>query len=257
MTAGHVWARSQGFYRRALARRVFRRPVQMRNERPLISFTFDDFPVSALTTGGEILARHGIRGTYYAAFSLMGQESPAGRVFSPEDLPRLAEQGHELGSHTFAHSHAWTTSPKDFEDSINANFVSLERLIHGASFTTFSYPVHCPRPGTKRIASAHFACCRCGGQTFNSGVADLNHLDGYFIEQSQGDLARLREVIDRNAKANGWLIFATHDVTEHHTPFGCTPELFCQIVRSSIDSGARILPVADACQIIVEGERSH
>jgi len=60
-------------------------------------------------------------------------------------------------------------------------------------------------------------------------------------------------VIDRNATSNGWLIFATHDVTEHHTPYGCTPEFFSEVVRCSIDSGARILPVADACQMIVEG----
>jgi len=253
MTAAGVWARGQGFFRRTLARRLCRRPVRMRNTIPLISFTFDDFPVSALTTGGEILARHGIRATYYAAFSLMGQESPSGRVFAPEDLPLLVQQGHELGCHTFAHSHAWTTSPSDFEDSINANTASLERLIHGAAFKTFAYPLHCPHPRTKRVASTHFSCCRCGGQTFNSGVADLNHLDGYFLEQSGRDLATLRDVIDRNATANGWLIFATHDVTEHHTRYGCTPEFFSQVVRCSIDSGARILPVADACQMILKG----
>ena len=251
MNAADALARGRGFYTRNLARYFFRRPVTLRNSQPLISFTFDDFPVSALTTGGEILTRHGIRGTYYAAFSLMGQDSPVGRIFAPSDLPVLRDQGHELGCHTFAHSHSWITSPNDFDDSITANARALRDLVHDATFRTFSYPLHCPRPRTKLVASTYFDCCRCGGQTFNSGVADLNHLDGYFLEQSGGHFASVRDVIDRNAAANGWLIFATHDVSEHHTPYGCTPEFFSQVVKCAIDSGAAILSVAEACRTIV------
>ena len=53
----------------------------MRNAQPLISFTFDDFPRSALTVGGEILERHGARGTYYASLGVMGKYEAAGLMF--------------------------------------------------------------------------------------------------------------------------------------------------------------------------------
>ena len=58
--------RFKGKYRRILSSALYRRTVKMQNADPLISFTFDDFPRSALEAGGQILRAHGVRGTYYA-----------------------------------------------------------------------------------------------------------------------------------------------------------------------------------------------
>ena len=44
-----------------------RRLTQMPNVGPLISFTFDDFPRSALWRGGTILRERGFVGTYYVS----------------------------------------------------------------------------------------------------------------------------------------------------------------------------------------------
>ncbi|MCB8835211.1 polysaccharide deacetylase family protein, partial [Escherichia coli] len=41
--------------------------------RPVVSFTFDDVPDTALTNGARILEDHGVRGTFYIAGSLEGQ----------------------------------------------------------------------------------------------------------------------------------------------------------------------------------------
>src|SRR5438067_1641036 len=57
---------------RTAARRLARRPFVMKKGEPLISFTFDDFPRSALKTAGRILEEHGIFGTYYGSLGLMG-----------------------------------------------------------------------------------------------------------------------------------------------------------------------------------------
>jgi peptidoglycan/xylan/chitin deacetylase (PgdA/CDA1 family) len=48
----------------------------MRNREPMISFTFDDFPRSALHVAGRILEDHGIAGTYYVSLGLMGTLTP-------------------------------------------------------------------------------------------------------------------------------------------------------------------------------------
>ena len=49
------------------------RPARLAGRRPVASISFDDFPKSAWTLGGPVLARHGVRGTYYTGGSFCGQ----------------------------------------------------------------------------------------------------------------------------------------------------------------------------------------
>ncbi|HTV54138.1 MAG TPA: hypothetical protein VMI06_04405, partial [Terriglobia bacterium] len=93
-------------------------------------------------------------------------------------------------------------------------------------------------------------CCRGGGQTFNSGIADLNQLSAYFLEKAGSNFELVKALIDKNREARGWLIFATHDISSAPSPFGCTPEFFEGVVRYAIDSGAQILPVAAALNVV-------
>src|SRR5215467_6147298 len=145
MGTATFWARVHGRLMRESARRFFRHPFVVNTPTPVISFTFDDFPRSALLNGGAILKKYGAAGTYYAAFGLMGTESPTGEIFVPGDLKLLLEQGHELGCHTFGHCNAWETSPNAFESSVLQNQQALRDLIPGASFRTLSYPISVPR----------------------------------------------------------------------------------------------------------------
>ena len=239
-----------GAWQRASASLLFRRPLAIESQTPLISFTFDDFPRSALLTGGAILNGFGLAGTYYTSFGLMGTQAPTGMIFERDDLKTLVGQGHELGCHTFAHCHSWDTEPAAFEESIAANRQALNELVPGASFRTFSYPVSPPRPTTKKNTSKHFVGCRGGGQIFNAGTADLNYLSAYFLEKSCGNREVVKHLIGENRLARGWLILATHDVCESPTRFGCTPDFFEDIVQSAVASGARILPVADALEVL-------
>lgn len=250
MALRDLWKRAYGRYQRSAANVLFQRPVIMRAEVPYISFTFDDFPRSALLTGGAILKQCGVAGTFYASLGLMGNETPTGTLFLPKDIEMLLEQGHELGCHTFAHCDAWETAPSQFEASVIENRRALHSLMPQARFKTFSYPKSPPRPSTKRKMADHFVCCRGGGQSLNVGQADLNYLRGFFLEQSEGNWDRVKEVILRNSREKGWLIFATHDVCYDYTPFGCTPAFLEQVVKWSIDSGARVVPVADAWEAI-------
>ena len=246
MTAGNVSARIYGRYQRTSSRLLFRRPLTMQNSDPIISFTFDDFPRSALHTGGAILRRCGVTGTYYASFGLMGKQAPTGIIFVAEDLRHVLEQGHELGCHTFAHCHSWDTKPSVFEASIVENRHALLALVPDARFRTHAYPIGPPWPLTKRRVATHFACSRGGGQTFNGAVTDLDNLSAYFLEQARGDLVLVKSMIERNCRESGWLIFATHDVCDTPTPYGCTPAFFEAVVQGAVSSGAMILPVVEA-----------
>jgi len=250
MGATRFLERVKNRYRRTAARLLFRRPFTINTSTPVISFTFDDFPRSALWTGGAILQSFGLAGTYFTSFGLMGKQAPTGTMFLDEDVQALLKQGHELGCHTFGHCHSGDTLPQAFEDAVIQNRQALSTLVPGASFHSFSYPISDPRPQNKQRVSKYFACCRCGGQTFNVGQADLNYLSAFFLEQSRENPEAIRNLIDQNQKARGWLIFATHDICETPTPWGCTPELFAGIVRYAVDSGARILPVFQAWEAL-------
>lgn len=245
-----ILARIQGRYQRSATSLFFRRNIKMSNNVPYISFTFDDFPGSALHVGGAILTQFGLRATYYISLGLMGTEAPTGTICEPNDIKELLETGHELGCHTFSHCHSWETSPRVFEDSIIKNKQFLSELVPGATFRSLAYPILGPRIDTKRRAGRYFCCCRGGGQKFNEGETDLNFLKAFFLEKSRDDPGFIKQVIDQNCEARGWLIFATHDVSETHTPYGCTPSFFEDIVKYSVDSGARILPVAEALDSI-------
>lgn len=247
------WSRLSGFYRRRSASWVFRKPFLIRSERPLVSFTFDDFPRSALITGGRILESYGFKGTYYASLGLAGQETASGQAFVLDDLSPLFERGHELGCHTFGHCHSWDTSPSAFEDSILANADALRALQPGVDFKTFSYPISMPRPFTKSKTARHFLCCRGGGQRANSGQVDLNQLSAFFLEQSRDSIQHIRDTIDQNQKQRGWLIFATHDISDDPTAFGCRPGFFEEVVRYAANSGALVLPVVQALEVLRAG----
>lgn len=246
----NFWSRVRSRYRRESARLLCRRPFVIDSDIPFISFTFDDFPRSALTTGGAILKRFGLSGTYYASFGLMGKEAPVGNIFTREDVNVLFREGHELGCHTFDHCNAWETEPYSFDQSIVENRQALDNLVPGAFFQTLSYPISVPRPGTKKRTGKRFVCCRCGGQTFNAGEVDLNYLSAYFLEKSRGNLEKVKKVIEQNRRARGWLIFATHDICNNPSPFGCTPEFFEDVVKCAVSSDARVLPVIHALEAL-------
>jgi peptidoglycan/xylan/chitin deacetylase (PgdA/CDA1 family) len=253
--SARLWERVRGHYTRRTSRVFFRRSFTIRPSAPLVSFTFDDFPKSAWTMGGTILRGFGVRGTYYASFGLMDTTTPSGQMFSIEDVKSLLQEGHELGCHTFDHCNSWTTEPMIFEESILRNRRALEAIHPGASFRTLSYPISEPHPFIKRRISSYFLCCRAGGPSPNVGVIDLNALGACFLEQNRDNPGALKELIDRNCRERGWLVFATHDISNSPTPYGCTPWLFEDIVGYAVGSGARVLPVAEALMMLSDSPR--
>jgi peptidoglycan/xylan/chitin deacetylase (PgdA/CDA1 family) len=250
-----LWPRLQGKYQRGLASWFGRRDAQVSGSSPIVSFTFDDFPCSAVDVAARMLEECNLTATFYASLGLMGQTAPTGKIFDLDRLKALQTRGHELGCHTFDHCHAWNTQPAEFEASIIRNAETLAQLIPEAVFRSHAYPIALPRPGTKRRVGKYFACCRGGRQTFNLGRVDLNNLAAFFIEKSRHNLAVIRDLLTRNAQQRGWLIFATHDVCDNPTPYGCTPAVFEAVLQATIESGAKVLPVHSALRAVESRQR--
>jgi len=239
-------SRVNNHVKNGISKMFSRRPYLWNADRAYISFTFDDFPRSALITGGHILQRYSIRGSYYVSLGRIDCESPVGSLFGIEHLMTLLEEGHELGCHTYDHIDAWNGEAELFEQSIVNNRNALRRLLGAANFATMSYPKAQPHPRNKLIAEKHFTCCRGGGQTFNHGTIDLNLLSSCFIDNINMESEHsLKQMIDQNVACKGWLIFSTHDISENPSRFGCTPEFFDNIARHAVISGSSILPVCE------------
>jgi len=242
--------RAINWYRRNAAKRLFQNRAEVRPAVPIISFSFDDYPKSALQIGAAILNERNLKGTFFVSLGLLGQDSPSGPICSEEDVVETFAQGHELGSHTYTHCLSWNTGSKEFEQSLVRNQDALARTVPAASFRSFSYPIALPRPSVKRVCARHFVSSRGGGQTFNAGSTDLNQLSAFFLEKVNGKVQAVKNMIDENNRAKGWLIFATHDVTSKPGPYGCTPEFFEEVVRYAVESRARIVPVSKGVEMI-------
>jgi peptidoglycan/xylan/chitin deacetylase (PgdA/CDA1 family) len=96
-----------------------RRPVPLGNRGPIVTFSFDDFPRSALTNGADIVERFGALATYYVAMGLMGTTNDLGEQFRCADLHSLVERGHEVASHTFSHFSAQRTPFGVFKQDVD------------------------------------------------------------------------------------------------------------------------------------------
>ncbi len=233
--------------RRALARRFARRPLSLDSTAPVVSFTFDDAPRSAFVEGAHILEAHGARGTYYTSLGLLGQTTELGEIAGPAELTRAVERDHELACHTYDHHDAWFTAPRDYVASVARNAQRLDELVPGYTFANFAYPKSGPTVTVKRLLAGRFASCRGGGQTFNAGVADLNHLRACFVDRrARMTTEQLEWLIDANARAKGWLIFAAHAVSDAPSDFACAPSLLEFLLRRSLDAGASVLTVRAA-----------
>jgi len=236
-------------WRRLVVNHLARRQMQLPGPAAYVSFTFDDFPLTALTNGGRILESYGVRGTYFVSLGLLDRDSPSGPIASIADLDRLLGDGHELGCHTFSHLDGAAVTASQFEQSIEANRTGLAASGLDARFDVFAYPLDGPALATKRVAGARFLGCRGGGQDLNSGVIDLSLLKSYFLDaRNRGRIDEVMSLLERNAAEKGWLIFSTHDVEARPSRYGCESGYFNAVVKLAIQSGAQVLPMSHVCR---------
>lgn len=237
---------SLGAIRRLAISSLGRREFQLRNAAPTISFTFDDFPRSALHVGGAILKSYGACGTYYAAMGLMDKVNHLGEHFSATDLKTLLADGHELGSHTFSHVSCRASAVRDFETEAKKGRDAVEQVTGRRDFHQFSYPYgHATlraKPRIGRIVSS----CRGIFPGINKSPVDLNLLRANSLYSHSFDLESIGRLIDANEKCCGWLIFYTHDVSERPSSFGCSPAHLDHVIKLALRGKARILPVGNA-----------
>jgi len=233
-----------GSIRRKILSAVYRRTVALGKIGPVVTFTFDDFPRSALTVGAEILESFGARATYYVAMSLMNTANSLGEQFHEEDLFSLVGRGHELGSHTFSHLSACLAGPDVFIRDAEKGEAALRETFGHLSSGNFAYPYGDLTPGVKRKLGARLTSCRGTTGGLNGPDIDLNLLraNSLYGDIDHGEAAK--RMILENERLGGWLIFYSHDVAARPSRFGCSPQLLKEVCSFAASRGARFMTVA-------------
>lgn len=231
---------------RSLARRVLiRKSARMRNRRPIVSFTFDDFPASAVFNGARILEEQGLRGTFYAAGSYCDQIIDGIPQYRTADLLALAEARHEIGSHTFHHQRVSAVTRHALGEEINRNAAFIASYLPQLAMETFAYPY-----GDLSILSTlslqrRFVACRSSEFGVNQGAVNPARLRAVRLYEDAITMNEVSELIQKANGENAWLIFYTHDVDKAPSRFGCKPELLEYAVNVASRSGAEILPLRE------------
>jgi len=221
---------------------------------PLISFTFDDFPKSALTLGGKILTENGCMGTYYTALGLMGTATAVGASFDRVDLDDLLSQGHELACHTLDHVSCLSVSSTDFLRGCAENRERAALMLAGQELRNFSFPFGDVNLASKRLLRSEYATCRSIEPGLNLDPLDLGFLRANRL-YSELPLAPLEQLISDNARCNGWLVLYTHDIAANPSPYGCTPEYFDHVLRCALKSGAEVVTVQEGANRFPSGKQ--
>ena len=187
---------------------------RMHNATPMVSFTFDDLPMSAVTTGAELLEAHGARGTYYVSGGLVGIGTPYWATGDANDVLSLYRRGHEIGCHTFSHRRACDLDVSSLAHEIMRNRGYFRALDASIETETFAYPYGYGSFGRKHQLRDQFQTCRGIVPGINFGDVDLQFLRAMPLIDRQMDRVGIERAFDAAETNNGWLIFYGHDVAE-------------------------------------------
>ena len=229
-----------------------RRTVSLGDRGPIVSFGFDDFPRTAYSVGGRVLESFGARGTYYVAPALMHSDGPLGEICNADDILKLLEKGHELGTQTLHHLSARAVSPAYFREDVEKGIQEAERIA-GRKVRNFSYPFGHATLGTKKALDPVVSTARGIRPGTNGPEVDLNLLRANRLYGNVAGSAAVRELIEQNLRQRGWLVFYTHDIRPAPSVYGCTSELFEFAVSEAHRTGNRILTVGEVLNEIQNG----
>lgn len=221
--------------------------------KPMISFTFDDFPKSAAEAGADVMNAHDIKATYYTCSGMLEKTSILGELYDAGDLKRLIAQGHEIASHTHTHLDCSLASTTTVLAEIEQNRAILRELASRDSGEHLAWPYGETHVAAKRSAAKKLATARGILPGINKKGSDLMQLRAVPIGPDDASIEQGLNAIDTVEKTGGWLIFFTHDVTENPTSYGTTPDRLRRLAERAQKSAAAVLPVSQAANKILSG----
>ncbi|WP_174300918.1 polysaccharide deacetylase family protein [Caulobacter sp. S45] len=236
----------KGKLRRRLVRLQHRKAAGPRLGPPLISFSFDDAPVSAFTTGARVLERYGARGTYFVCAGTAGQTGYIGQMGDRADMLHAQAAGHEVACHTYSHLDCGLADAATTAGDVDRNTRTLENwgLMRPE---TFAYPYGDVGPRAKRVLAERFSLARAIHHGVIEAGADLAQAPSIGVEGEDGEATALHWM-DQAVRRKAWLILYTHGVADGFTPYGCTTAVFERLVGAAVARDFEIVTVAEGAR---------
>ncbi len=236
----------RGKLRRRLVRLVNTRPLVTAPSRPMVSFTFDDAPLTAAVAGAALLETRGLAGTYYVSAGLSGTEAPMGVCAEPVDYKRLAKAGHEIACHTYSHLDCGQASGPAALADVMRNAEAVADWDVG-EMVSFAYPYGDVAGGPKGTLGKRFSTLRALHHGLVEKGTDLNQVPAVGIEGPEGETVARMWLAQAKAK-NAWLILYTHDVRPDPSPWGCTPEVLARLIDQATADGFEVVTVREGAE---------
>lgn len=234
--------------RRRLVRLVERRPAKVTLDRAMVSFAFDDVPVSALIHGAKTLESRGLRGTFFVSAGLAGQDSGMGPYATADDWRSLTAEGHELGCHTYSHLDCGSADEAAIVADVDRNQDAIAEW-GGSQFSSFAYPYGDVSRAAKRVAGRRFKLARGVHRGVIETGVDLNQAPAIGIEGPAGGI-HARRWLEYAVSRKAWIIFFTHDISADPSAMGCTPAILREVVDRARSFGCDIVTVAQGAERI-------
>lgn len=231
---------------------VYARKIDIKLDRAIFSFTFDDAPISAATTGAEILERYHATGTYYLAMGM--PESDANKRFfvGAQEIAPLLEKGHQIGCHTYGHIDLSKEPTAKACADCDRNTGILKELLAGRDVEHFAYPLGRVSLANKKQLRHRYITLRSTYEGINQGRTDLTYLKSIPVYSSTLNRTHILDMIKKAVRDRGWLIFYTHDIADKPTPWGATAEDFQWAVEQCANTGGEILNIGQAFSRITD-----
>jgi peptidoglycan/xylan/chitin deacetylase (PgdA/CDA1 family) len=236
----------------------FNKPHRLELDKAIISVSFDDVPVSVFTNALPILDRYCVKATFYVACGLTSdlytsQNTGAAekRFLTPENILHLDRMGHDIACHTYSHYRLEQGSAEQMQRDAEKNIQALSKLLGDKPIEHFSYPFGQVSFKAKRLLSPHYKTMRGSRPGINLKNIDLYLLRAISVYNPIFNQPVLTKIIERAVHNGGWLIFYTHGVEDNPDRYDCTPEQLAWVLSEAVKSGAHILSVADAYNLIM------
>lgn len=236
--------------RNVVTRAIPSKLVRSKLERPLASFTFDDFPKCAWTVAGPILRAYDTRATYYVTGSRCGTFADGTQQYDAQDLRELSAAGHEIACHTYDHQPVPTLESAALRADVAKNAAFLRSIVPSLALESFAYPHGAVDPRTKLLYGGLFQSSRGIQLGINAGLVDLALLRTIPLHSIAERPALLEETLEEASARAGWIVFLTHDVQETPQTYGCTPRTLERTLEALRMARIEVLPVKEACALV-------
>jgi peptidoglycan/xylan/chitin deacetylase (PgdA/CDA1 family) len=233
-----------------LARHLPLAPRLMRNREPLVSFTFDDVPDSAHTTGAAMIEACGGRATFYIATGLLAQSSDFWTVVDRDGVADLHRRGHEIALHSHLHRSSSVLAAAEFAADLERNRETLRNIDPGIDARNFAYPFGQCTLARKHQLDSLVRSSRGIYAGVNRGVLDPHYVRSTELCDARLTSKHLEARLDQTQRSRGWLVFCIHDVSDLPSPLGCSRRFLDHALEDVTRRGIRVVTVDAALDLI-------